>query len=177
MIYDYVLSMQMINSINWLKEVLARIGFPQPAVSEQINNYRGMFVMSIVMQEGGCATKSTATQLISMWTLKHMHSLVVALDAVRQAVTQLEIQPGHMFPDYHYFKLKALDEREPDYRMMPKRIADNSAWEMVIYYWSCASTIICFDVWSNNSHIILLFHYRTSSVIASCTRMLDLEQF
>lgn len=51
----------------------------------------------------------------------------MALDAVRQAVTQLEIQTGHMFPDYHYFKLKALDEREPDYRMMPKRIADNSA--------------------------------------------------
>ena len=53
MIYDYVLSMQMINSIDWLKEVLARTGFPQLAVSEQINNYRGMFVMSIVMQEGG----------------------------------------------------------------------------------------------------------------------------
>ena len=66
MIYDYVLSMQMINSIDWLKEVLARTGFPQLAVSEQINNYRGMFVMSIVMQEGGCVTKSTATQLISM---------------------------------------------------------------------------------------------------------------
>jgi len=53
MIYDYVLLMQMINSIDWLKEVLARTGSPQPAVSEQINNYRGMFVMSIVMQEGG----------------------------------------------------------------------------------------------------------------------------
>ena len=53
MIYDYVSSMQMINSIDWLKEVLARTGFPQLAVSEQINNYRGMFVMSIVMQEGG----------------------------------------------------------------------------------------------------------------------------
>ena len=53
MIYDYVLLMQMINSIDWLKEVLARTGFPQLAVSEQINNYRGMFVMSIVMQEGG----------------------------------------------------------------------------------------------------------------------------
>ena len=49
MIYDYVLSMQMINSIDWLKEVLARTGFPQPAVSEQINNYIGMFVMSIVI--------------------------------------------------------------------------------------------------------------------------------
>ena len=49
MIYDYVSSMQMINSIDWLKEVLARTGSPQPAVSEQINNYIGMFVMSIVI--------------------------------------------------------------------------------------------------------------------------------
>ena len=49
MIYDYVLLMQMINSIDWLKEVLARTGSPQLAVSEQINNYRGMFVMSIVI--------------------------------------------------------------------------------------------------------------------------------
>ena len=42
---------------------------------------------------------------------------VAALDAVRQAITQLEIQTGRVFPDYHYFKLKVLDERVPDTKL------------------------------------------------------------
>ena len=50
---------------------------------------------------------------------------VAAVDAVRQVVTQLESETEHVFPDYHYFKLKALDENEPDFKLMPKRIAPN----------------------------------------------------
>ena len=80
----------------------------------------------------------------------------MVLDAVRQAVTQLEIQTGHMFPDYHYFKLKALEVGEPDVRMMPKRIAPQYASETV-HLCSCQSNITCLDILLTTNHIILMF--------------------
>jgi len=48
---------------------------------------------------------------------------VAARDAVRKALLQVENHTRHYFPDYSFFKLKALEMNEPDVTQMPKRIS------------------------------------------------------
>jgi len=81
---------------------------------------------------------------------------VAANDVVRQVATRLEAETRHVFLDYHYFKLKALEVGEPDVRMMPKRIAPQYASETV-HLCSCQSNITCLDILLTTNHIILMF--------------------
>jgi hypothetical protein len=59
---------------------------------------------------------------------------IFAAEVVRLALTQLERETRHIFPDYHYFKLKALDYNKLDVTQIPKRVYPQYELESVSVY-------------------------------------------
>ena len=115
--------MQIINPITWLKD--ANIGQSSPLVlRENVTENTGRVMISISIQQNATRDPNPGDMVIihvhsGAWQQDH----VASCDAVRQALAQIESQTGHVFPDYSYFKLKALETGEPDVTQMPKRIS------------------------------------------------------
>lgn len=94
-------------------------------VNERTSRRRGRVVISVSLEEGGIRDPDRGERVvIHVNSRPWEQAYVAAAEAVREALQQLESQTGHIFPDYKYFKWKALAENDqPDVTQMPKRVS------------------------------------------------------
>lgn len=127
--------MQYIDAIEWLKQVIITTANSCPmAVRERTSTRAGRFVISLAIEEGPLSSRNRGDRvMVHVRSKSFNQEYVAARQAVRMALREIEHYTRHMFPDYHYFKLKALEANEPDVRHMPKRISPQFAYLMVCF--------------------------------------------
>jgi len=93
-------------------------------IRERSGINRGRYTVSLSIEASALRDPNPSENVIF-----HVHSgpyhqeFVAARDAVRKALVQVQSHTRHYFPDYSFFKLKALEMNETDVTQMPKRIS------------------------------------------------------
>ena len=111
--------------MQWFKDVVTHIGASRPmVVRENTGIYAGSYVVSLAVEDRALRDPNPSqTVVLHVQSGPFQQEFVAARDAVRKALVQLQLHTGHIFSDYSFFKLRALEQNEPDVRQMPKRIS------------------------------------------------------
>ena len=117
--------MKLVSPMQWLERVIYYVTGQAPMVRyEQTTSSRGRFIVSLSINIAGMREQTLGdTVIIHVNSFAVILSHVAASDAVRKALIEIEVQTRHVFPDYSYFKIKALEHNNMAVTEMPKRIS------------------------------------------------------
>ncbi|CAO2142518.1 unnamed protein product [Urochloa humidicola] len=110
--------------MQWFREVITTISGSCPlVVREQNGMVPGGYVVSLQIESGGRRAQNPGDRFVfHVRSGAYEQEYVAARDAVRKALRKVESHTGHCFPDYSFFKVKAIERNEADITEMPKMI-------------------------------------------------------
>jgi hypothetical protein len=151
--FSICIIMKILNSpIQWLERVICGGTEQAPmVVYEQATLSHGSYIVSLSTNVAGMREQRRGdTIVIYVYSSTVMLPRIVAANVVRKALIQIEPQTRHVFLDYSYFKIKALQHNKLPVTEMPKWISPSYELLIVCNYNLLVIFCICFYELYNN---------------------------